>query len=82
LGEGRQGTGRGIAEGAQGHQQCGQEDMNPLIGFALSHAEEASLDDLEAIRLQIRKDEGKRNKKVAIKHGFEGARELILAWNG
>src|SRR5262245_2635727 len=24
----------------------------------------------------------KRNKKVAIKHGFEGARELILAWNG
>ena len=24
----------------------------------------------------------KRNKKVAIKHGFEGARERILAWNG
>jgi len=24
----------------------------------------------------------KRNKKVAIKHGFEGARELILAWQG
>src|SRR5215468_9997340 len=24
----------------------------------------------------------KRNKKVAIKHGFEGARELILAWHG
>jgi hypothetical protein len=24
----------------------------------------------------------KRNKKVALKHGFEGARELILAWNG
>jgi hypothetical protein len=23
---------------------------------------------------------GKRNKKVAIKHGCEGARELILAW--
>jgi hypothetical protein len=54
LGEGRQGTGRGIAEGAQGRQQCGQEDMNPLIGFALSHAEEASLDDLEAVCLQVR----------------------------
>src|SRR5919202_4548622 len=24
----------------------------------------------------------KRNKKVALKHGFEGARELILAWHG
>jgi hypothetical protein len=24
----------------------------------------------------------KRNKKVAIKHGFEGARELIVAWHG
>ena len=24
----------------------------------------------------------KRNKKVVIKHGFEGARELILAWHG
>jgi DNA invertase Pin-like site-specific DNA recombinase len=27
-------------------------------------------------------DRWKRNKKVAIKHSFEGARELILAWNG
>jgi hypothetical protein len=24
----------------------------------------------------------KRNKKVAVKHGFEGARERIVAWNG
>jgi len=31
--------------------------MNPLIGFALSHAEEASLDDLEAVCLQVREDE-------------------------
>jgi hypothetical protein len=30
--------------------------MNPLMGFALSHAEEASLDDLEAVRLQVRED--------------------------
>ena len=25
--------------GAQRRQQCGQEDVNPLIGFALDHAE-------------------------------------------
>jgi hypothetical protein len=24
----------------------------------------------------------KRNKKVAIKHGFEGVRERILPWHG
>jgi hypothetical protein len=29
----------GIAEGAQGRQQHGQEHVNPLIGFALTHAE-------------------------------------------
>jgi transposase-like protein len=28
-----------------------------------------------------RMDERKRNKKVAIKHGFEGARVRILPWN-
>src|SRR5215470_4820030 len=30
--------------------------MNPLIGFTLPHAEEASRDDLEAVRLQVRED--------------------------
>ena len=39
CGQGRQGAGGGIAEGAQRRQQCGQEDMDPLIGFALAHAE-------------------------------------------
>src|SRR5690349_5247156 len=34
LGEGRQGTGGGIAAGAQSRQQCGQEDVDPLIRFA------------------------------------------------
>ena len=28
--------------------------MKPLIGFALTHAEQASLDPLEAVRLEIR----------------------------
>src|SRR5262245_13451284 len=50
LGEGRQGTGRGIAEGAQGRQQCGQEDVAPLIGFALTHAELAPMHHLDGIR--------------------------------
>ena len=54
LGEGRQGTGGGIAEGTQGRQQCGQEDVDPLMRFALAHAEQASLDHLEAVRLQGR----------------------------
>src|SRR5215510_2591611 len=31
--------------------------MNPLIGFALPHAEQTSLHDLEGIGLQIREDE-------------------------
>jgi len=31
--------------------------MNPLIGFALTHAEQASLDHLEAVRLEIREQE-------------------------
>ena len=44
-----QGTGGGIAEGAQ----HGQEDMNPLIGFALDHAEQAPLYHLQGIGLQV-----------------------------
>jgi hypothetical protein len=43
-----------IAEGAQGRQQRGQEHVNPLIGFALAYPEQASLDHLEAVRLQVR----------------------------
>ena len=43
----RQGTGRGIAEGAQGSQEHREQDVDPLIGFALAHAEQTSLDDLQ-----------------------------------
>jgi len=53
LCQGGQGAGRSIAEGAQRRQQRGQEDMNPLIGFPLPHAEQASLDHLECVGLQI-----------------------------
>jgi hypothetical protein len=39
LRAGRQGAGRGITEGVQRRQQRGEEDMHPLIGFALDYPE-------------------------------------------
>ena len=39
LGQGRERAGGGIAEGAQRCEQHRQQDMDPLIGFALDHAE-------------------------------------------
>jgi hypothetical protein len=39
LCQGSQGAGGSIAKGAERRQQGGQEDVNPLIGFALDHAE-------------------------------------------
>jgi hypothetical protein len=53
MGEGGQGTGRGIAESAEGREQDRQEDVNPLIGFALAHAEQATLHHLERIGLEV-----------------------------
>jgi hypothetical protein len=53
LRQGRQRTGGGIAEGVQGGLQRGQEDMNPLIRFALAHAAQAPLHHLERIGLQV-----------------------------
>jgi hypothetical protein len=43
LGQGRQGASRGIAEGTQRREQHRQEDVNPLIGFAVIHVEQAPL---------------------------------------
>jgi hypothetical protein len=57
LGQGGQRAGRGIAEGAQRRQQHGQEDVDPLIGFTLAHAEQASLDDLEGVSLEVGEEE-------------------------
>ena len=53
----REGAGGGIAEGTQSSQQCGEESMNPLIGFPLHHAEQAPVDHLESISFQVGKDE-------------------------
>ena len=47
LRQGGQRTGRGIAAGAEGCEQDRHEDVNPLIGFALAHAEQTPLDDLQ-----------------------------------
>jgi hypothetical protein len=47
LRQGRQGAGGSIAEGAQGRQQDGQQDVDPVISCALTHAEQASLDHLQ-----------------------------------
>ena len=57
LRQGRQRAGRGSAAGAQRRQQRGQEDVDPLIGFTLLHAEQASLHHLEGIRFEIDQDE-------------------------
>jgi hypothetical protein len=43
LGQGRQGAGGGIADGAEGRHQHQEQDVNPLIRFTLLHAEQASL---------------------------------------
>src|SRR2546422_467718 len=47
--------------------------MNPLIGFTLPHTEEASLDHLEAVRLQIREQEEqpvfRRRQGAVLVHG-------------
>ena len=42
---------------AQGSLQSRQQDVNPLIGLALAHAEQASLDHLEAVGLEVREQE-------------------------
>jgi hypothetical protein len=57
LGEGRERAGRGVAEGTECRQQRRQEDVNPLIRFALNHPEQAPLHDLERIRFQGDQDE-------------------------
>jgi hypothetical protein len=34
-----------------------QQDVNPLIGLALAHAEQTALNDLEAVGLEVREQE-------------------------
>src|ERR1043166_5933122 len=48
--------GGGIAKGAEGRQQHGEEHVDPLIGLALAHAEQATLHHLESVRFHIRQN--------------------------
>jgi len=57
LREGGQRASRGVAEGTECRQQRRQEDVNPLMRFALNHPEQAPLHDLERIRFQGDQDE-------------------------
>jgi hypothetical protein len=50
-------AGRGIAEGTPRREEGGEEDVHPLMRFALAHAKQASLHDLERIRFQVDEDE-------------------------
>jgi hypothetical protein len=64
----RERAGGGIAEGAQGRQQRWEEDVNPSIGFALHHPEQAPLHDLERLRFQ-----GDQDKQEPIFRCRQGA---------
>jgi hypothetical protein len=73
LRESDQRAGRGIATGAQRCQQDGQKDRDPLIGFALAHAEQAPLDHLERRGFQGDEDEAltifRRRERTVLVHG-------------
>src|SRR4029453_3195310 len=53
----REGAGGGISEAAQRREQCRQQDMDPLVGFALAHAEQPPLDHLNGTGLQVGEQE-------------------------
>ena len=63
-----EGTGRGITKGAEHGLQHRQEDMNPLMGCALAHPEQASLHHLERMGLQ-----GGQHKQQPVFGGWQGA---------
>ncbi len=70
LRQGRQRAGGSIAEGAQRREEGGEQDMNPLIRFALAHAEQASLHDLERRGFEV-----DQNKEQPI---FRGRERTVL----
>ncbi len=53
----REGAGGSIAEAAQRRKQRRQQDMDPLVGFALAHAEQPPLDHLNGVGLQVGEQE-------------------------
>jgi len=68
-----EGAGGRIAEVAERHEQRRQQDMDPLIGFALTHAEQAPLDHLEGVGLQVNQQEEqsifRRCQRAGLIHG-------------
>jgi hypothetical protein len=50
------GSAGGLPQGAQCRPEDHQEDMNPLMGFALAHPEQPPLHDLEGVRLEVDED--------------------------
>src|SRR6266851_5768308 len=61
-------AGWGITEGTECCQQCRQEEVNPSIGFALHHPEQAPLHALERIRFQV-----DQNKQEPVFRRWQGA---------
>jgi hypothetical protein len=57
LGQRQQGASRAIAEAVQGNLQTWQQDVNPLVGLALAHPEQTTLDDLETVGLEVSEQE-------------------------
>jgi hypothetical protein len=53
----REGAGGGIAETAERCEQRWQQNMDPLVGFALAHAEQSPLDHLNGVGLQVGEQE-------------------------
>src|SRR5712691_12035898 len=57
LGQCGEGAGGGIAKGAQRREEGGEEDVDPLIGLALAHTEQAPVHHLKAVCLQVGEQE-------------------------
>src|SRR5215468_7051128 len=71
LERGDHGSGGGICDTealGQRREQCRQQDVNPLIGLALDHAEEAPVHHLEGVGFEIDEDE-----QEPVFRGREGA---------
>src|SRR5215470_17092595 len=56
LCQSREGASRSIPKGAERCQQHGQEDVHPPVSLTLDHAEQATLDHLQRVGLDIRQN--------------------------
>ena len=57
LRESREATGGSIIECTRRLEQNWQQDMDPLIGFALPHAEQSPLNHLQGVGFQVNEQE-------------------------